>query len=112
MTRAERQTTTLATPQQLQNYRGLSIMPRQTWILESDDKDGDFSAIGSQNTYQVGNLTDAVEAESRTIEEGGETVWNDAPIDSRNVYEVESGQKFTIAEFELDSQGVQYQVRD
>jgi len=86
-------------------------MPRQTWILESDDKDGDFSDTGSHNTYQVGNITDAVEAESRAIEEGGEAIWNDASIDPSVSYEVESGQKFTIAEFELDSQGVQYQPK-
>ena len=84
-------------------------MPRQTWIMESDDHEEDFIDPASGHSYQVGNITDAVEAESRALEEGGEVIWNDASIDTSVVYEVDSGQKFTIAEFELDSQGVQYQ---
>jgi hypothetical protein len=86
-------------------------MPKQTWIMESDDKDGNFSDIGSHNIYQVGNVTDAVEAEARAIEEGGNAIWNEAAIDPTVPYEVESGQKFVIGEFELDSQGVQYQPK-
>jgi hypothetical protein len=86
-------------------------MPKQTWIMESNDKDGDFSDIGSHNTYQVGNITDAVEAEARAIEEGGNVIWNEASVDPTVPYEVEAGQKFVIGEFERDSQGVQYQPK-
>ena len=68
-------------------------------------KTGDFSDTASHHTYQVGNITDAVEAESRALETGGDPVWMDAKIDGSE-YEIEQNQKFTIAEFELDSQGV------
>lgn len=86
-------------------------MPRQTWIMESDNHDEDFTDPASGHSYQVGNITDAVEAESRALEQGGEAIWNDASIDSSSPYQVDSGQQFTIAEFELDSQGVQYQSK-
>lgn len=86
-------------------------MTKQLWIMESGDKDGDFSDTGSHNTYQVGNLTDAVEAESNAIEQGANVIWNESPIDPSLPYEVEAGQKFVIGEFELDSQGVQYQPK-
>ena len=85
-------------------------MPRQTWIMGSEDHDEDFVDPASGNFYQVGNITDAVEAESRTNAEGGSVIWNDAPMDD-SPYEVEPGQKFVIGEFEIDSQGVQYQPK-
>lgn len=87
-------------------------MPKQTWIPEDDSKAGDFSDVASQNTYQAGNVTDAVEAEATAIAQGGEAIWTGALIDPSVPYEVQSGQTFVIGEFELDSQGVQYQVRN
>lgn len=86
-------------------------MPGQTWIMENNGKDGDFSDVASQNTYQVGNVTDAVEAEATAISQGGEAIWASASIDPSVPYEVESGQTFVIGEFEFDSQGVQYQPK-
>lgn len=86
-------------------------MSREVWIMESDGKSGDFSDVASQNTFQVGNLTDAVEAEAKAIEEGAEPIWYNAPVDRSVPYEVESGQTFIIGEFETDSQGVQYQPK-
>ena len=86
-------------------------MPRQTWIFESDDKDGDFSDTGSHNTYRVGNVTDAVEAETEANNQGGEAIWFNGSIDPDTPYEVEAGQKFAIGEFDLDSQGVHYQPK-
>lgn len=86
-------------------------MPKQTWIMESDDKDGDFSDIASQHTYQVGNVTDATAAEADAIAQGSEAIWIDAAVDPNASYDVAPGQTFVIAEFELDSQGVQYQPK-
>lgn len=86
-------------------------MPRHTYIMESDGHDDDFIDPNSGYSYQVGNITDAVEAESRANEQGGEAIWYNSSIDPSVPYEVESGQKFVIAEFDLDSQGVHYQPK-
>lgn len=88
-----------------------AVMPKNLWILESSGHDGDYCDVDSRFEYRSGNITDAVEAEAEAIAEGTEVWWGSAPIDG-STYDVLPGQQFTIAQFEEDGQGVQFQRRE
>lgn len=82
------------------------------WFNEAEpETQGSHCDTGSHNTYQVGNLTDAVEAETAANERGDRVEWMDAPVDARDTYNVEPGQQFTMSRTEEDHQGVNHEPR-
>lgn len=83
----------------------------KTWIWEDNSKSGDFSNLESRHEYQHGNITDAVEAETKELDSGGEAIWWNASIDPNRAVEVKPGQGFNIYESSEDSQGVDYPRR-
>jgi hypothetical protein len=80
------------------------------WEAEPEQK-GAFSDVKSHNTYQNGNLTDAVEAETKALLQGTPVTWLDAPVLESDPYNVEPGQQFNHVVLSRDSQGVEYQSK-
>lgn len=82
-------------------------MPKQTLhISEADDNEqGSFCDRNSGYHYDNGNLTDVTEQEANAIERGDSTLFWDAPIDDRDPYEIEPGQRFNMLLTETDSHG-------
>jgi hypothetical protein len=75
------------------------------WIGETD-ADGSHCDTNSHHIIEVGNITDATEQEATAMERDDVVVWIDAPIDQNTVYDIESGQNFTMYRTEADEQGV------
>lgn len=85
---------------------------QKAWIGEARNAEqGDFCDSESRHEYQVGNITDAVDAETEALAAGGEAVWLDASIDPNVPYEVQPGQNFVIHRTQEDGQGNNYSPR-
>jgi hypothetical protein len=84
----------------------------KAWIGETQNNEqGDFCDTDSKHEYQVGNLTDAVEAETEAVEAGGKAIWVDAAVDESLPYDIEGGQTFVIHRTQEDGQGNNYSRR-